>query len=149
MIIQPAQPNDHEALTQLTIASKGHWGYSEKQLNDWHDQLSITSSYIETNSVYKLMKDRQIIGYYSYFHKANDIVKLDNLFVSPQHIGHGYGKKLMADFLTKLESTIRKVIVDSDPNAEGFYAKVGFIKTGHIETSTPNRYLPVMMLELS
>jgi predicted GNAT family N-acyltransferase len=40
----------------------------------------------------------------------------------------------------------KKVILEAEPNAEGFYAKFGFVKIGEIETSIKNRYLPVMEL---
>ncbi|WP_317197398.1 GNAT family N-acetyltransferase [Flavobacterium psychroterrae] len=92
------------------------------------------------------MEDK-IIGYYSFFHESENTIKLDNLFVLPDFIGKGFGKILMNDFLNKLKNIDgQKVILNSEPNAETFYAKFGFVKIGQIETSIKDRYLPIMEL---
>ena len=33
--IQPANPNDAGTLTELTLASKAHWGYRDAQIEAW------------------------------------------------------------------------------------------------------------------
>ena len=149
MTIGKAHTNDAGVLTDITKKSKAYWGYTDAQIEIWSDMLTITKTYIETKSVYKLVADGQIAGYYSYFSEDEFTIKLDNLFVLPQYIGKGFGRLLMTDFLLRIKSTgIKKVTLDSEPNAEMFYAKFGFVKVGHIETSIKNRYLPVMELAL-
>ena len=55
----------------------------------------------------------------------------------------------MNDFLQKMKKeNIKKIILDSEPNAEKFYAKIGFKKIGEFETSIKNRFMPIMELEL-
>lgn len=150
MTIELANKSDHKILTIITKKSKSYWGYSEEQIKIWSDQLTITESYIETNAVYKLVVDKTTIGYYSYFHENEKTIRLDSLFVLPKCIGKGFGQILMVDFLNRLHSLeIDKVILDSEPNAESFYAKFGFIKVGAIETSIKNRFLPIMELILN
>ncbi len=147
--ITKSNAEDYEILTDITKKSKAYWGYSEEQMEYWSDLLTISKAYIETNHVYKLIVDNFIIGYYSYIYLNEDEVKLDNLFLLPNYIGKGLGKLLMNDFLQRIKMTQRKkVILDSEPNAEKFYANFGFIKVGEIETSIKNRYLPIMELNL-
>ena len=55
MKIEKACINDNEILTAITKKSKAYWGYSEEQIIKWNDSLTITATYIETNSVFKLM----------------------------------------------------------------------------------------------
>lgn len=93
------------------------------------------------------MFDEKIIGYYSFFHESENTLKLDNLFVLPEFIGKGFGKILMNDFFIRLKNIdVEKVVLNSEPNAEEFYKKFGFVKVGQIETSIKDRYLPIMEL---
>lgn len=142
--------NDSDVLTNITKRSKAYWGYSDEQMNKWSELLTITQKYIETNNVFKLLIDNRTVGYYSFFYEKESTIKLDNLFVLPEFIGNGLGKLLMNDFLTRIKGTeAKKILLDSEPNAESFYAKFGFIKVGQIETSIHDRYLPVMELKLN
>jgi len=142
--------DDNEILTDITKKSKAYWGYSNEQMENWSELLTITKSYIESNIVYKLLIDNAIVGYYSYINLEDDVIKLDNLFVLPEYIGSGLGKLLMNDFMDRLKMTkTKKVVLDSEPNAEKFYEKFGFIKVGQIETAIKDRYLPIMEYKLN
>lgn len=150
MNIEKASINDYEILTQITKKSKAHWGYSNEQIEIWSPYLTVSKEYIKTNSVYNLQIEDMIVGYYSFFHESENIIKLDNLFVLPEFIGKGLGKILMSDFLKRLKNQgIQKVVLNSEPNAEDFYAKFGFVKVGQIETSIKDRYLPIMELKIN
>lgn len=90
-----------------------------------------------------------IIGYYSYVFKNEKVIELDNLFVLPEHIGKGFGKYLVLDFLNRIKETgIEKITLDSEPHAENFYSKMGFVKVGEFETSIKNRFMPIMEMKL-
>ncbi|MFG4004346.1 GNAT family N-acetyltransferase [Flavobacterium aquidurense] len=150
MTIQKAIPSDHEILTQITKKSKAYWGYSNEQIEIWAQFLTVSKEYIETNPVYNLVAEDQIVGYYSFFHESENTIKLDNLFVLPEFIGKGFGKVLMNDFLLRIQDqNVQKIVLNSESNAEIFYAKFGFIKVGQIETSIKDRYLPVMELRIN
>lgn len=140
---------DSEVLTEITKKSKAYWGYSDEQMKKWSELLTITKNYIETNNVYKLLNDGLTVGYYSYIYLNKKEVKLDNLFVLPNYIGTGLGKRLMNNFLDRIKNTeIEKIILDSEPNVEKFYGYFGFKKVGQIETSIKGRYLPIMELRI-
>ena len=148
MKIEKAVPDDHEVLTAVTKKSKAYWGYSETQIELWSEFLTVTKNYIETQSVFKAAVDDKIAGYYS-FYPEDDYIKLDNLFVLPEYIGKGIGKMLLLDFLHRTKAAgANKIKLHSEPNSELFYAKYGFVKTGQIETSIKDRYLPVMELDI-
>jgi len=150
MTVIKSNIDDNEILTDITKKSKAYWGYSNEQMENWSELLTITKSYIESNIVYKLLIDNAIVGYYSYINLEDDVIKLDNLFVLPEYIGSGLGKLLMNDFMDRLKMTkTKKVVLDSEPNAEKFYEKFGFIKVGQIETAIKDRYLPIMAYKLN
>lgn len=147
MIIEKAKNTDGNELTELTLRSKSHWNYSREQIDKWKNDLTITSNYIDKKEVYKLICNEIVIGYYSYFRLNDKEIKLENLFIEPKFIGKNYGKLLMSDFVNRIIKTdFEKVILDSDPNAEKFYSKLGFRVIGKLKSSIKNRYLPIMEL---
>ncbi len=144
MKFERATINDNEILSEITKKSKAFWGYSEEQILEWNDNLTISKNYIESNATFKLLDGNKVIGYYSYILEKT-VAKLDNLFVLPEYIGKGLGKYLIDDFLTRMRNQkVKKIILDSDPNAEEFYLKIGFKKIGEFETSIKNRFMPIM-----
>ena len=144
-----ANTHDYRVLTDITKKSKAYWGYSDEQMRKWSDLLTITEEYIQNNEVYKLVINQSIVAYYSYFEIEKNSVRLDNLFVSPENIGKGYGKLLMNDFILKIKkSEAQRILLDADPNAQKFYESFGFVKIGEIETSIKDRFLPIMELKL-
>ena len=145
MLITRAIPRDHEALTKLTKASKAYWGFEPMVLEQWSDELTITSEYIAENFVYKLLSEEQLIGYYSYFEEGPKMVKLDNLFIEPEFIRQGYGTLLMDDFLQRVSEQYVKVKLDSEPNAVQFYANYGFEVIGQLPSKIEGRFLPIMV----
>ena len=145
MKIEKAIKKDAQDLTELTIRSKSYWNYSSKQIEAWREELSVSETYIVEKNIYKLTENNTIIGYYSYYELNKSEVMLENLFVEPQYIGKGIGKRLMSDFLNRLKnSDYKKALLDADPNAENFYAKLEFKVIGKRETSIKNRFMPIM-----
>ena len=149
MIIQKANITDNEILTAITKKSKAYWGYSAEQIQKWDKNLTISQDYIRDQNVFKLVDNGFIVGYYSYIFKNEKVIELDYLFILPEHIGKGFGKHLVLDFLNRIkEEKIERIILDSEPNAEEFYSKMGFVKIGEFETSIKNRFMPIMEMKL-
>jgi GNAT superfamily N-acetyltransferase len=148
-VILKATLDNAEVLTEITKKSKAHWGYSNEQLEEWSQILTVTPEYIKANPVYKLVVDNFIAGYYSYINQSTNEVLLDNLFVLPSYIGRGYGKFLLTDFINRVKTEgIKKIVLEADPNAEMFYSNFGFVRTGEIVTGVKDRYLPIMELNI-
>ncbi|MFS4469651.1 GNAT family N-acetyltransferase [Maribacter sp. 2210JD10-5] len=149
MKIRKAKTADAAKLTQLTIKSKGYWGYSPQQLEEWREELTITPHYISTNQVFVVLEKDAPIGFYAFAPINRNLVKLNFLFVDPIFIGKGYGRFLMVDFLNRIKGKATKVTLDADPNAEIFYKKLGFKVAGQLQSTIKNRFLPIMELDLT
>lgn len=149
MKIEKSEKEDHKILSEITYQGKAFWGYEKEQLEKWKNDLTITEEYIENNETFKLIVNDKTIGYYSILKLENEVIKLDNLFLLPEYIGKGYGKTLMNDCIEKAkENNIKKIILDSDPNAELFYKSFGFEVYDKLESSIKNRFLLQMELSL-
>lgn len=150
MIIKQAISADAETLTHITRKSKAHWGYSVEQIEAWAEELTISKIYIDINQVFKLLIEDKTIAYYSYYMEDDTTIRLDNLFVLPDHMRKGIGSYLIKDFLARIKAIdIQRVVLESEPNAIDFYKHFGFIKTGERESSTKGRHLPQMGLDIS
>ncbi|SFI11333.1 GNAT family N-acetyltransferase [Halpernia frigidisoli] len=149
MIIEKANPEDAKILTEITFDGKAFWGFSKAELSEWTELLTISPDYITENCVYKLILNSEIAGYYSYIMINESEIKLDNLFLFQKYIGKGFGKLMMEDFLKKAKNLKQKIIIlDSEPNAENFYKKFGFITFDKKESVIKNRFLAKMKLIL-
>ena len=149
MKIEKAQIADSAILTDITYKGKAFWGYSPEQLEKWKNELTISPEYIEKHEAYKLLIGEEIVGYYSFLKMDDGTIKLDDIFLLPEYIGKGYGKILMLDCIEKSKLLFAKrIILDAEPNAEGFYQHFGFETYNRLESSIKGRLLPQMELYL-
>ncbi|WP_336245805.1 GNAT family N-acetyltransferase [Paenibacillus apiarius] len=88
-------------------------------------------------------KNNKIIAIYSITLNEK---KLEALFIDPEHIGKGLGNLLWLDLLSKAKQlNIEEFTLDSDPNAEAFYVKMGAKRIGETPSTVfPDRRFPVM-----
>ena len=94
-------------------------------------------------------KTDAIIGFYSLKKsRKNGSIELGHLFVRPDLLKKGYGKILFARALEKAKSLDKNSMHwISDPDAEGFYLKMGAYKTGTDENLL-NPKVPVPLFEI-
>lgn len=147
-MIVSAEISDAKTLTEIALKSKAFWGYSDSQIESWREDLTITSKMFEDWNIYKYLIDNEIAGFYI-LNRANIRTSfLEFLFVAPNFIGNGIGKKLLdhaCNYCISGSCAILNVL--SDPNAEKFYAKYGFKVIERRESSIEGRFLPEMELE--
>ena len=148
--IRRALPDEAPVLTQIALASKRHWGYPERWMELWKPQLMFTPEYFEQHESWVAEFDRAPVGFYTLLEKESS-AWLDNLWVIPEHIGEGLGKRL---FLHALEVArqrgFRMLQLEADPNAVGFYEKMGMKKVSdrRYKLEGQLRILPTMQIRL-
>lgn len=149
-IIRQAQPNEADLLTDVTLRSKAYWGYDADFMKNVTPILTIHAETIATSEYWVLETDGVVQGYYSLEAPIEDSITLENLFIVPEAIGKGYGKTLLRHALqTAVERGFKVVTLDSDPNAEGFYLKLGAERVGERPSNImANRILPLMRFDL-
>jgi ribosomal protein S18 acetylase RimI-like enzyme len=148
--IVPAKPEQAEALTQIALAAKAYWGYPEPWMEQWKSQLTFTSNYVEENESWVAEIKGAPVAFYTLLEKDGN-AWIENLWVDPRSIGKGLGKKL---FLHALELSrqrgFKTLRLEAEPNALGFYKKLGMKKTGErtYEIDGILRILPLMEMNL-
>jgi GNAT superfamily N-acetyltransferase len=143
--IRRAVRGEASALTALAIRSKAHWGYDASFMQRVTADLEITPQLVDASAVFVAEDGSAVVGFYV-LAVVDGMPMLLDLWIDPVAIGDGIGKQLWLHMLEEARRlgypTIR---IQSEPNAEGFYAKMGARRIGVAEsTAMPGRMLPLM-----
>jgi len=141
-----AKPEMAESLQALARRSKQHWGYDAAYMSNWQHDQSLTRAYLETHLVLVAEADQQLCGFFALLIEDNE-AELEHFWIEPAYIGGGLGKTLFQ----KLRDTLKhkgikhfKVVVE--PNAEGFYLKMGGKIVGEITKPGIAHAFPLMQV---
>lgn len=141
--IRKAVPEDLPILNQISIESKRYWGYPEKWIQNWLNDLNIDEKDIQQQEVRVLQVADKLAGFCSIAEDV-DAYEVMHLWVLPKYIGKGYGKLLLNESIASAVISNKKIRVEADPNAENFYKSQGFITIEKVESFPKGRFLPVM-----
>ena len=148
-MIRPAAANEASVLTNMALEAKRYWGYPEHWIKHWESDLTISSDFIHDNHVYVAEENGQIQGFYALI-VAGDKAELDHMWVKPTLIGTGIGKELFLDAMERAAALkVSAVEISSDPNAAGFYRRMGATEIGETDASFGGvtRKLPRLKIE--
>jgi GNAT superfamily N-acetyltransferase len=150
MDIRGALPSEHEALSRLALASKGHWGYSSDQLHLWRNELVFTADAIAARPTFVAEEPAGVPIGVVQINPTVEPWEVEALWVLPSAVGRGVGRALLRQALQVAREAGRKeVAVDADPNAEGFYLSFGARRIGEREApidGQPRRVRPQLLL---
>ena len=145
-----SRPGDAEALTAISFAAKRHWGYPESWIEQWRESLTITPEFVRRNEVYAAIIEGEVVGFYALVGEGRE-VELEHLWVLPEFIGTGIGRALFHHALRRAAFVgAEALVIESDPNAEGFYRRMGARRTGEISypIDGQERTLPLLAVEV-
>ena len=147
-MIRRATVDDTARLTSLAHAAKRYWGYPEDWIKKWQPELTISNDYVNENEVYLFVVENEVRGFYALV-VGKEKAELDHLWVAPQHIGTGLGKQLFVHALQRAtDRDISEVEISADPNAEGFYKKMGARRIGEVRADMDDKPRTVPRLSI-
>jgi GNAT superfamily N-acetyltransferase len=129
-------------LREIAIASKGHWGYDAEQVRQWGATIELPPE------TYVVESEGAAIAWMALDPKG-DLVWLADMWVDPPWIGKGIGSLLFSHALERSKTLGgSRMEWEAEPNAVGFYERVGgrYLRDG--EPSEWGRVLPVMGVDL-
>ena len=150
MQIVRAKPEDAEALTEIAHAAKRHWGYPETWIESWRDTLTIRAEFIAANVAWCAMEDARAVGFYL-LTSESDGLHLDHLWILPDAMGRGIGRALFEHAVEEARTLGHRMLkIEADPNAEGFYTRMGARRVGETVTviEGQRRELPLLVCNL-
>lgn len=146
-----AEAFDAPVLSELALRSKAHWGYSPAQLEAWRADLTLSPLWISLHPTYVAEIGGQTAGFFALL-TEHGFWKLEHLWVAPEAMGQGVGRSMLAHAMAVAKQVgAKELIIDSDPNAEGFYRACGAVRIGSIPApidGEPQREIPVLRLAI-
>jgi len=149
--IRRSSPEEAETLTTIALEAKRYWGYPEHWIKHWEADLTVTPDFIRDNQVYVAEADGEIRGFYALCVNG-DKAELEHMWVTPACIGTGVGKELFLDAMERAAALdVRDVELSADPNAAGFYERMGAKQIGEVDSPIDGqvRKIPRLKIEPS
>lgn len=149
VVIRAARDGEAEVLSALSRRSKAHWGYDKRFMALSQEALTIRDAWIAAGKVLVAECDGAVAGVAA-IDADGDGHEVAAFFVDPAWMGHGIGNHLfdaMIDLAAR--SGIARLGILSDPNAAGFYEKMG-ARPVSMEPSDaiPGRKLPFLEIDI-
>ena len=149
--IRRATPDEADTLTVIAHAAKRHWKYPEDWIERWRADLTITPEFIADNEVYVATIDDTIAGCCALV-VSDSLAELEHMWIDPQQMGAGVGRALFERTRQRAaELGLAELELSADPNAEGFYERMGAQRISEISAEMDGqlRVLPRMKIDLS
>ncbi len=148
--IRRARPDEAVALTEIAHLAKRHWNYPENWIELWRDELTITPDFIANNEMYVAVAGGEIAGCCALVLRDSQ-AELEHMWIRPEQMGTGIGRALFHQIVeraTQLKAA--GLEISSDPNAEGFYKRMGAKRIGEVQSEIEGqpRVLPRMRFAL-
>ena len=146
--IRDAYETDSRELGEIALAAKKTWDYPDSWYELWDETLGITENFITTNKVVVATINEKPAGFAAV--RVNSrVADLEHMWVLPEYMNKGLGTALfreIVDFCRAID--VRKLRIESDPNATGFYKKMGGRQIGYVDSLPKPRKLPVFEIDI-
>lgn len=145
--VRAPHPNEGPRLREIAVSAKAHWGYDRPMVVEWARQ-GVTVGPSAGREIFVAEALGQPIAWAAVIDRG-DVCWLDDLWVEPAWIGSGVGTRLFrhaVDAARRLGATTLEW--ESEPNAVGFYDRMGGRFVRQSEASEWGRILPVMAIDL-
>lgn len=146
LVIRPAARSDVDVLTDPAMRSKASHGYDAAFMERCREELAISVHTLRERDVWLAEADGVIVGFFALEGPLDGVCKVNPIFVEPHLQQAGVGRTLWRKLEERAHCAgARRIGLDSDPNAVGFYERMGLKVTGWSPSgSIPGRRLPRM-----
>lgn len=157
LLVRRARLAEAGRLSALCQRSKAHWGYDAPFMRQSREALRVRPSAIAAGNVLVAADARDLPrGMASISRYASGVLarrgdwELAALFVEPEGLRGGVGRLLFrAACGLAAGRGARRLVILSDPHAEGFYLAMGAVRIGMAPSDAiPGRSLPLLALTL-
>jgi GNAT superfamily N-acetyltransferase len=146
--IRPARADEGEVLREIAFEAKSHWGYDRAWVRSWVAQGDFSADGLREREVLVAEAEGDPVGFATLIPQG-DVCVLDDLWITPSWIGRGVGTTLFEASADRARQLGAKHLEwEAEPNAVGFYEKMGGRYLRDSEPTEFGRVIPVMGLEL-
>lgn len=146
--IRNAYESEANQLSKIALEAKKFWNYPDTWFELWGNSLTITPKFIRKNNVLVATKNTDILGFIA-LSINNAIAEIEHMWILPRYIKEGIGRLLLNEIIKYCRLKAIKIIrIESDPNAKGFYEKMGAKQIGYVDSLPKPRKLPVLEITI-
>ena len=148
--IRRVLPDEAKAMSKIALSAKSHWGYPERWMEIWTPLLTFSPEYFAEHESWAAVINNRPVAFYILQEKQGS-AWIEDLWVLPEYMGQGVGRQLFLDAVSRARQMGYKTLqLEADPNAVGFYEKMGMHKIGarHSDVDGQPRVLPIMEMDL-
>lgn len=146
--IRAVRAGEGDLLREIAIAAKSYWGYDSTWVREWAEGGDFSAEALAQRDIYVAAVGDTLVGWEATIPKG-EVCWLEDLWVAPAWIGKGIGSRLWrhaAEQARRLGA--RRLEWEAEPNAVGFYERMGGRYLRDSEASEWGRSLPVMGVDL-
>ncbi len=149
VLIRRGQRTEAALISDIARRAKGYWGYDESFMALASEELTLTETDLERLDLQVAVNDERIVAFYAIDGEPPE-GELAHFFVDPDWIGTGLGGTLLAHAVDRARSAgFHLLLVESDPNAEGFYLHHGAKEFSARISPSTGRALPLLKMQLT
>jgi N-acetylglutamate synthase-like GNAT family acetyltransferase len=145
--IRPAHLAERETLERLQRRSSMHQPMYLAQLAAHPDAIELPADQITAGHVRVAEQGGVVVGFAVLLERSGDVCELAGLFVEPERMRGGVGRRLVEDAIVLARArNATRIDVVANPQAVAFYEAVGFVAAGEAQTrfgSAPRMSLSV------
>jgi GNAT superfamily N-acetyltransferase len=148
--LRPARLDECAVLDDICFRAKAHWGYDLAFMEAVRHQIRVSPDAIAEGRAWVALGADGRPGGVAQIDRLSPLeADLALMFVAPEQMGTGLGRALFAKACEIARGLgAQELLIDSDPQATGFYAAMGAVRIGAAPTGHAGRLLPRFRMEL-
>lgn len=136
MRIVRAKAGDADRLSHVARTAKAHWGYPAEWMHAWQDFFTIRPEKIVANDYLAAQPENGPPVGFCGVHRDGVDWRLEHLWVLPDWQANGIGQSLFDAAVTLVRERGGEALsIQADPNAEGFYLRMGGVRVGEVDAT--------------
>jgi predicted N-acetyltransferase YhbS len=109
----------------------------------------VTTDFLDRHLTYVALEGGEVVAFYA-LSSDGDVFELEHMWVDPRCMRRGVGALLFRHAVDGVRTRGGSALqIASDPNAEGFYVRMGARRVGEIDATPAGRTLPFLVVDLS
>jgi GNAT superfamily N-acetyltransferase len=150
-LLRPARDDERPVLDDICFRAKAHWGYDTVFMEHVRDQIRVSAEAIALGHVWVALDAAGNPGGVVQVERHDAATAdLSLMFIAPECMRRGFGKALFVKACELARDMgVNELVIDSDPQAAGFYAAMGATRIASAPTGYQGRLLPRFSLRLA
>lgn len=148
VVVRAGSEGDFARLREIAVDAKAHWGYDRALVEAWGAHGDFEPESLRARELFVAEADGEPVGWAALIPRG-EVGWLEDLWVDPPWIGRGVGRLLFEHVAERARGLgARRLEWEAEPNAHGFYERMGATYVRDSAVTEWGRVLDVLGVEL-